>query len=494
MDYGAFPPEFNSARMYAGPGSGPMLAAASAWDTLAAELQSGASSYGSVVSELADEWQGPSSAAMAEAAAPYVDWLSAAAGQAEQTAAQARAAASAYQVALASMVPLPLIAANRTQLAALTMTNILGQNTPAIAATEAQYGEMWAQDATTMYGYAGASAAASRLTAFTPPPTTTNPSGAASQSAAVAQATGTATGTGVQSALSQLLNSITSSLQSLASPVTTSTSSSSLTTLLSTALNDLGLTSSSGTGTTGIAGLGAVSGNLLNFLTTMPFNDASFFGLFMALDAMGPLIGTPMNIALTQAMTPVAAAAPFAALPPAAAAAGLGAAGGLGGLGGFGGLGGLGGFGGLAGLGQAASVGALSVPQSWGWAATPQAALLGGMPLATPLAGANLAAAGAAASGLPMAAGLPLMMGGLPRAAGVAAAAGVGGALASKYLRPRPVVARPPSAGYPPEPDYTKPAAAFPVPAGFSTNGHAPPGYQPAIVYLPTNGQAPPKN
>jgi len=486
MDYGAFPPEFNSARMYLGPGSGPMLAAASAWDTLAAELQSGASSYGSVVSELADEWQGPSSAAMAEAATPYVDWLSAAAGQAEQTAGQARAAASAYQVALASMVPLPEIAANRTQLTALVMTNILGQNTPAIAATEAQYGEMWAQDASTMYGYAGASAAASRLTAFTPPPSTTNPSGAASQSAAVAQATGTATGTGVQSTLSQLLSSITSSLQNLASPASSSTSSTSLTTLLSTLLNDLGLTSSSatGTGTTGIAGLGAISDNLVNTLVSLPITDSAFFGMFVAMDAIQPLIGTPMNVALTQAMTAVPAAAPFAALPPAAVAAGMGAAGG------FGGLGGLGGFGGLAGLGQAASVGALSVPQSWGWAATPQAALLGGMPLAAPLAGANLAGA----SGLPMAAGLPLMMGGIPKAAGVAAAAGVGGALASKYLPRRPVVARSPAAGYPPEPDYAQPAAAFPVPAGFSTNGHAPPGYQPAIVYLPTHEHAPPKN
>jgi hypothetical protein len=86
------------------------------------------------------------------------------------------------------------------------------------------------------------------------------------------------------------------------------------------------------------------------------------------------------------------------------------------------------------------------------------------------------------------------MMGGIPKAAGVAAAAGVGGALASKYLPRRPVVARSPAAGYPPEPDYAQPATAFPVPAGFSTNGHAPPGYQPAIVYLPTNENAPPKN
>ena len=480
MDFGALPPEINSARMYAGPGSAPMLAAASAWDTLAAELQSGASSYGSVVSALTDEWQGPSSGMMEDAAAPYVQWLTAAAGQAEQTAGQARAAASAYQVALTSMVPLPEIAANRTQLAALTATNILGQNSAAIATTEAQYGEMWAQDATAMYSYAGSSAAASRVTPFTAPPSTTNPAGAASQAAAVTQASGTATGNGVQSALSQLSSTITSTLQNLASPAASSTSTSS-TSWLTTFLSDLGLTTTSPT--TGIAGLGSTGQGLLSSLLLEPVNLGGFFGLFMALDAMGPLIGTPLNVALTQAMTPAAALGGF----PMAAAAPMAAAG----VGAAGGLGGFAGLGGLAGMGQAASVGALSVPQSWGWAATPQAALLGGMPLATPLAGASPAGA----SGLPMAAaGLPLMMGGMPKAAGLAAAAGIGGAVASKYGKPRVVVARPPSAGYPPEPEDAKTATAFPVPAGFSTNGHAPPGYTPAIVYLPTTGHAPPKN
>lgn len=38
LDFGALPPEINSGRMYAGPGSGPLLAAAAAWDALAAEL------------------------------------------------------------------------------------------------------------------------------------------------------------------------------------------------------------------------------------------------------------------------------------------------------------------------------------------------------------------------------------------------------------------------------------------------------------------------
>src|SRR6202046_4998198 len=234
MDFGGLPPEINSARMYAGPGSGPMLAAASAWDGLATELQSTASLYGAVISELTGEsWVGPSSAAMEAAATPYVAWLNAAAGGAEQTAAQARAAASAYSVALTAMVPLPEIAANRTQLAALTATNVFGQNTPAIATTEAQYGEMWAQDAAAMYGYAAHSAAATRVTPFTAPPATTNPAGAASQAAAVTQASGTAAGNGVQSALSQLSSTIPSTLQNLASPAASSTSSTSLSTLLS---------------------------------------------------------------------------------------------------------------------------------------------------------------------------------------------------------------------------------------------------------------------
>ena len=64
-------------------------------------------------------------------------------------------------------MPPPEIAANRTQLAQLVATNIFGQNTPAIASTEIQYAEMWVQDALAMDGYAGSSAAATKLTPFT---------------------------------------------------------------------------------------------------------------------------------------------------------------------------------------------------------------------------------------------------------------------------------------------------------------------------------------
>jgi hypothetical protein len=46
-----------------------------------------------------------------------------------------------------------LVAANRVTLAALVANNFLGQNAPAIASTEAQYSEMWAQDVNAMFGY-----------------------------------------------------------------------------------------------------------------------------------------------------------------------------------------------------------------------------------------------------------------------------------------------------------------------------------------------------
>src|SRR6201996_5774531 len=71
FDFGAFPPEVNSAKMYAGPGSTSLRSAAAAWDGLASELRSQAANYASVVSNLTGEgWRGGASTAMAAGAAP----------------------------------------------------------------------------------------------------------------------------------------------------------------------------------------------------------------------------------------------------------------------------------------------------------------------------------------------------------------------------------------------------------------------------------------
>ncbi len=222
-----YPPEINSGRIYAGPGAAPLSAAAQAWAHLADALYTTASAYESVVAGLtAGPWSGPASASMTDAATPYVEWLSGTAAQAEETAAQAMAAVAAYEAAFAATVPPPAIAANRSLLAALVATNFFGQNTPAIAATEAQYAEMWAQDAMAMYTYAGSSAAATALTPFTSPRQNTTPGGPAGQAAAVSQAVSApaADAQGIVSGVSQTFSSVSNALQALATAAPAATS------------------------------------------------------------------------------------------------------------------------------------------------------------------------------------------------------------------------------------------------------------------------------
>ncbi|MCV6968034.1 PPE family protein [Mycobacterium bohemicum] len=226
LDYGALPPEINSARMYAGAGSGPMMAAAAAWDVLANALESVGRAYATTIARLQGEgWSGAAAQTMAGAVAPYVAWVSNAGAQAEEAASQARAAAAAYETALAATVPPALVTANRTELATLMSTNVFGQNTGMIAATEAQYEQMWAQDAAAMYRYAASSSAATTLRQFTQPPQTTNAAAQPAQAAAVAQATGSSAAGNAQTTLSQLMASVPQQLQALA---TTGASSSGL--------------------------------------------------------------------------------------------------------------------------------------------------------------------------------------------------------------------------------------------------------------------------
>lgn len=175
MSFVLWPPELISGLMYSGSGSGPMMAAAAAWDSLAADLYSAATSNQSVITDLTTGvWQGPSSVAMSTATTRYMAWLHATAEQVEQVGAQAKAAAGAFETAFAATVPPPMIASNRALLAALVATNVLGQNAPAIAAVEALYAEYWAQDAFALDSYALSSQQAMVLPQHSSPPPVAN--------------------------------------------------------------------------------------------------------------------------------------------------------------------------------------------------------------------------------------------------------------------------------------------------------------------------------
>ncbi len=401
LDFGALPPEINSGRMYSGPGAGPLLAAALAWDELAAELNVAASGYGSVVSELSGgPWLGAASMSMAAAAAPYVSWLGATAGLAEQTASQARAAVAAYEAAFAMTVPPPVIAANRALLMALVATNFFGQNTPAIMATEALYAEMWAQDAVAMYGYAGASATASTVTPFSEPAQSTNPGGVAGQSAAVAQATATPAGTSAQTTTSvapQLVSA--SAVPQVSSSTGTATSS----------------TTSSPSWLSWLpAPIGTGPPLTTANWTTLLKQNAGILGYFpLGMSQFIASIGQQLTFG-----TGTTAGAGGAWFPtPQFAGLGLG-----------------GGFGGspvAAGIGQAQSVGSLSVPPSWAGATALSPTAQGAVSLS--------AVRAAEGSGNPsgLLRGMPLS--GMGRRAA--------GGFVHRYGFRYPVIPRPPSAG-----------------------------------------------
>ncbi|WP_079095770.1 PPE family protein [Mycobacterium tuberculosis] len=314
MDFGALPPEINSGRMYAGPGSGPLLAAAAAWDALAAELYSAAASYGSTIEGLTvAPWMGPSSITMAAAVAPYVAWISVTAGQAEQAGAQAKIAAGVYETAFAATVPPPVIEANRALLMSLVATNIFGQNAA-------------------MYGYAGSSATASQLAPFSEPPQTTNPSATAAQSAVVAQAAGAAASSDITAQLSQLISLLPSTLQSLATTATATSASAGWDTVLqsiTTILANL-------TGPYSIIGLGAIPGGwwltfgqILGLAQNAP-GVAALLGPKAAAGALSPL--APLRGGYIADITPL-------------------------------------GGGATGGIARAIYVGSLSVPQGWAEAA-----------------------------------------------------------------------------------------------------------------------------
>jgi PPE-repeat protein len=374
MDLGALPPEVSSAMIYAGPGSSSLMAAASAWNGIAAELTSAAMGYDNIVTSLAsEEWLGPASASMASAAQPYVTWMTTTAGQAEEAAAQAQSAAAAYETVLGSVVPPPAIAINRTTLSQATATNVLGQNNGIISQLEAQYAEFWAQNSAALYSYAGQSAAAAKVTPFTNAPAVANPAAATTQAAAAAASPAASIQQTLQSYLSQIQNALG---------------------LLSTPSGTTSLVSQFSAGNPLLQEIWF----LISGQTILPTNIGTFLGgysnyasFFYNTEGL-PYFSVGMgNFGVQMAKTLGAiggAAAPAAAAVPK----------GLPGLGGL--LGG--GAGAAAHLGSATSIGKLSVPASWAGAApvahataipvssisaAPEAAggpgnLLGGMPLA----------------------------------------------------------------------------------------------------------------
>ncbi|BBY41223.1 putative PPE family protein PPE32 [Mycobacterium mantenii] len=406
IDFGALPPEINSTRMYAGPGPLSLSAAAVAWDGLAAELHAAASCYRSVIAGLTTQrWLGPSSLTMASAFAPYMAWTAGAAARAAESAGQARLAVEVYEAAFAMTVPPPAVAANRAQLAMLVATNFFGQNAAAIAATEAEYGEMWAQDAAAMYEYAAGSAAACSVTQFNPAPHVTNESGMARQAAVVGQITSQTE----QANLAQVVSKVPTALHQLSSPMTAGINT----------LTDAGGTAGGAAGGTASSAVDSATSSAISSLVSQLPNTAATY--FMA--GATPLYGMSSILGMAQTAQGLAKAASDGAMAVAGTAASGVASAASSGAGALGSLG----SGVFGSLGSAASLGPLAVPASWTSVIPAANSAVSAMP-AINLAGANVP---------------PSVMGSLPRLA-----AASGKTLGPRYGVIPTVMTRPPAAGY----------------------------------------------
>jgi PPE-repeat protein len=404
IDYGALPPELNSARMYAGAGSTSLTTAASAWRSLAAELNSAALGYENVITQLSsEEWLGAASTKAAQALTPYVTWTKTTAAQAEEAASQLDAASAAFETAFASVVPPPLIAQNRALLLQALQANVLGQYTNVIAQLESQYGQMWAQDASTLYNYAAQSSNATKVTPFKSAPEVSTQDAGAKQGAAVSSASGTAAGN-ASSTTASAIQQTPKTLAAAATPAATTA------------------TTATDPFTEGWF--------LLTGQTSLPTSFASF------VNGLSPFAGFAYNteglpyFSVGMGNSGVQIAKSTGQLGGAVASAASAAPKGLSGLGGM-----LGGGAAApavaAGLGNAGSIGKLSVPAMWSGAA-PAISHAAAVPVS-------------AISAVPEAAGQGNLLGGMPLA-GMGGQGGFG-ASGPRYGFKPTVMARPPFAG-----------------------------------------------
>jgi PPE-repeat protein len=195
-----------------------------------------------------------------------------------------------------------------------------------------------------MYGYAGASAAATTLTPFGAPSQNTNPAGVGAQAASVAQSASTPASS-VQSTLSQLLSTVPNTLQGLASG---GPSQWLLDLLNSTPVQNFEGLMFASTGYQSLFGAGSFLASGVAFL-------------------IAPEENPWIQSALVLGAAPAAAASDVSVMPAGAGSTLVGSTGAADVA---------------AGPGRAASVGGLSVPQSWGSAAPEIRLAARGLPMA----------------------------------------------------------------------------------------------------------------
>ncbi|GAB3134274.1 hypothetical protein GCM10027289_25840 [Tsukamurella serpentis] len=169
MTFIALPPEVNVGRLMTGAGPAPATAAAAAWASVAASVSARSAFLTALLPRLAASWQAPETSLMTRNVAMYLAHNEGVRVQSLLASTRHTKQAADYSAALAGMAQLPEIAQNHVTNAVLHATNFLGVNTAAIAANEAEYAAMWAQNASMMTVYLANSVANMTFEPFVPP-------------------------------------------------------------------------------------------------------------------------------------------------------------------------------------------------------------------------------------------------------------------------------------------------------------------------------------
>lgn len=170
-EWGALPPDVNSARFWLGPGASTFFASAAQLEALAGMLMGVLGGHEGVAAALAGSWAAPTGEIAIAANQPYATWLATVFGMLQHAAMSIQSAGTAFETNKAA-TPTPLeVEENQTEHVTLQANNFLGLLTPLIIANRTRYfSDMWVRSASNMYSYAAASAATVQAIPPLPPP------------------------------------------------------------------------------------------------------------------------------------------------------------------------------------------------------------------------------------------------------------------------------------------------------------------------------------
>jgi PPE-repeat protein len=260
--WGMYPPEINAGRYESGVGAPSWVASALKWSMFAGIAIENNVALAAQVGALTGNWQGGASAAFAGRSAPFAAWLAEMQAIAVGNAQTALSVLQAYSIGNASMIPLPLVVANRVAARTAQLAGVLGAPNTEMVRLELEYAGFWSHNAAVMNGYDTAVNTATMYRQIPSPPPLVLDGGFGGLEAAhgAAQNVSQSLGQGAESAHTSVGNGMAQAAQNMFGGQSFSGPSTSDSTMWSNLIGG-GASASSGTGLSAFGGSGSGGGS-----------------------------------------------------------------------------------------------------------------------------------------------------------------------------------------------------------------------------------------